>query len=419
MKRAIVHIVGAGLSGLSAAWNLARSGATEIIIHEALPHAGGRRRSFFDEALGLTIDSGNFPLLAAHRAALAMIEAVGARGEWRALDQPGAAFVDMSNAERWTLRPNAGRIPWWLLVEGRRAPRTTLSDYWAARRLISAPPQATVADIAPPSGPLFDRLWRPLTLAALNAEPKRASARLAGHSLSELLQTGGGARAFLPINGFGRALVDPALRSLRRSGVSLRFERRLREINFTDDRASGLEFEHDRVDLGPDDRVVLATPAPIAASLAQWLETPRGYNSAITVHFACPPPKGAPAILGIVNGAFDWLFSYADRLSVTILDAGERIDLPREDLAAQCWRDIAALTGLSDERPGWRVVPLRRASFVVTPEEEARRPPCRTKMRNLYLAGAYVQSAFPDSVEAAVRSGGVAARCVEEDSGAA
>jgi phytoene dehydrogenase-like protein len=223
----------------------------------------------------------------------------------------------------------------------------------------------------------------------------------------------------LPINGFGRALVDPMSRSLRRNGVGLRFERRLKQIGFADDRVSGLDFEHDRVDLGPRDRVVLATPAPVAASLAPWLETPRGHSAAITVHFACPPPKGTPAILGVVNGAFDWLFSYADRMSATIKDAGERIDAPREDLAARCWRDIAALTGLSDERPAWRVIPLRRASFLVSPEEEARRPPCRTKIGNLYLAGAYVESPLPDSIEAAVRSGAVAARCVDEDFGAA
>jgi len=416
MKRATVHIVGAGISGLSTAWRLAQGGATEIVVHEALPHAGGRRRSFYDEALGLTIDSGNFPLLAMNRAALALIEAIGAKSEWRPLDEPGVAFVDMANAERWTLRPNAGRVPWWLLVKRRRAPRTAPRDYWVARRLLSAPLQATVADVAPASGPLFDRLWRPLTLAALNAEPKRASARLAGRALREFLISGGeGARALLPVNGFGRALIDPLLRSLRRSGVSLRFERRLRGVDVVDGRAASLEFEHDRVALSPRDRVVLATPGPTAASLAPFIEAPRGTNAAITVHFACPPPAGAPAILGVVNGAFDWLFSYSDRMSVTIKDAGERIEMKREDLAAQCWRDVAAVTGLSDERPAWRVIPLRRASFVVTPDEEARRPSCRTNLSNLYLAGAYVGAALPDSIEGAVRSGAIAARSIEED----
>src|SRR5260370_34416459 len=92
MKRAVVHVVGAGVSGLAAARALAASGQCEVVVHEAKPHAGGRRRSFYDEALGLDIDTGNFPLLSCWTSALSLIEAAGARGEWREEAEPGVAF---------------------------------------------------------------------------------------------------------------------------------------------------------------------------------------------------------------------------------------------------------------------------------------------------------------------------------------
>jgi hypothetical protein len=250
-----------------------------------------------------------------------------------------------------------------------------------------------------------------LTLAALNCGPETASARLAGGVLREFVSAGGGgARLLAPISSFGRAFVEPLVRRLRRDGALIRFERRLMGLDRGAERLKGLEFEHDRVDLGPRDALILATPGPVAASLVPGLETPRALSAAVAVHFAATPPRGAPMVQGVLNGAFHWLFCYQDRMSVTIKDAGARLDESRQAVAAECWRGVAALTGLSDERPAWRVVPSRRASVLATPEEAARRPPRRTPWRNLFLAGGYVNAALPDSIESAARSGEAAAR---------
>ncbi len=399
------------MSGLAAARALVASGRCDIVLHEAMPHAGGRRRSFYDEALGLEVDTGNFPLLSCWTSALSLIDAAGSRGEWREEAEPGVDFADLASGERWRIRPNAGRMPWWLLNAKRRGLRLNLDDYWSARRLLWATPTATVASLGPSSETAMERLWRPLTLAGLNCGPETASARLAGGYLREFVNAGGrGARLMAPVSSFGRALVDPLVRRLQRDGAMIRFERRLLELDRGAERLEGLEFEHDRVDLGPRDALILATPGPFAATLVPGLETPRGASASLTVHFAAPPPRGAPMVLGVLNGAFHWLFCYRDRISVTIKDAGARIDESRLAIAEECWRGVAALTGLSDSRPAWRVIRSRRASVLATPEETARRPPCRTSWRNLFLAGGYVRAPLPDSIEGAARSGEAAAR---------
>ena len=64
-----VHIIGAGLSGLSAALKLSACGDS-VIVHEATAFAGGRCRSYHDATLGMTIDNGNHLLLSGNRAAL-------------------------------------------------------------------------------------------------------------------------------------------------------------------------------------------------------------------------------------------------------------------------------------------------------------------------------------------------------------
>ena len=410
MRRPIVHIVGAGFSGLSAATHLSAASNAEIVIHERGAHAGGRRRSFYDEALGMPIDSGNYLILPSWRSTIRTLDAIGARAQWREAETGDIAFADMASGERWNLRPNAGRLAWWVLLESRRAPRTFAKDYLQIAKLRGAAANARIADIAPSGGPAAERLWRPFTLAALNMEPARASARLAGALLEETFIGGGrGARMMFPVGEFARAFVEPALKHLRKRGVTIRFERNLRALDFADDRVAALDFDHDRVDLAPQDSLILAVPPWAASALVPGLVAPDAFTATVTAHFAAPAPPHAPRVLGVVNGPIPWLFCYPDRISVSVRDAGALLDEPREKLAAEYWRAVAGLTGLSDAMPAWRLIRQKRAAFAATPEQDALRPDCETGWRNLRLAGAYVQNGLPESMEGAVRSGEVAA----------
>ncbi len=417
MKRPVVHIVGAGAAGLAAAQALGVDGRREVVVHESAPYPGGRRRTFHDDAHGLDFDTGNFPLISSWTASLSLIESVGARGEWREEAEPGVAFADFATGERWRLRPNMGRAPWWLLSGKRRGSSLRFSDFWAARRLISAPSGATIASVAPRNF-AYEKLLRPLTMAALNAAPEAASAELAGSLLRRILFAGGaGMRVLTPDSGFGRAFVEPLTRNLLRLGAAIRFERRLVALDFGPERLKSLEFEHDRIDLGPRDALILATPWSVTAGLVPDVHAPTSASASLTVHFAHSPPARTPTLTAALNGPFDWLFAYHDRLSVTIKDAAARLDAPRERVAAECWLGIAALTALSDALPAWRIVTSRRASSPATPEETARRPPCRTRWQNVFLAGGHVGREFPDSLENSVQSGAQAARlALGEDS---
>ncbi len=407
MKRPTVHVIGAGFSGLSAAVQLAASRDAQIVIHESADRAGGRRRTFFDETTAMTLDSGHDLVLSTWRSALTMIESIGARDEWRELAPGGIAFADMASGERWTLRPNRGPIPWWVLDPRRRAPQTRVRDYWPLARLRRPPATALLRDYAPSDGPAAERLWRPFALAALNTDLDRASARLAGAALGETRL--GGARPLTPVHGLARAFVDPALKTLHRRGVAIRFERQLAALDFSGGRVAGLEFEFDRVVLAPGDAVILATPPRVTAALAPGLSAPQEFNGAISAHFAMGAPRGAPPILGVVNGAFHWMFCRDDRISVAIRDADALMEAPREGLAADLWRGVAALTGLSDATPAWQIIGQKRATFAATPQQDALRPKGETSWRNLFLAGAYVQTGLPDTLESAVRSGAAAA----------
>jgi uncharacterized protein with NAD-binding domain and iron-sulfur cluster len=69
-----VHVIGAGLAGLSGAVRLVDEGR-EVIVHEAASFAGGRCRSYLDPTLGL-IDNGNHLLLSGNREALGYLDRI-------------------------------------------------------------------------------------------------------------------------------------------------------------------------------------------------------------------------------------------------------------------------------------------------------------------------------------------------------
>ena len=52
MTGPITHIIGAGMSGLSAAVSLVKTGHW-VVVHESAGYAGGRCRSFQDDAKGV------------------------------------------------------------------------------------------------------------------------------------------------------------------------------------------------------------------------------------------------------------------------------------------------------------------------------------------------------------------------------
>jgi squalene-associated FAD-dependent desaturase len=405
-----VHIIGAGLSGLSAAVELAERGE-RVVMHEAAKFAGGRCRTYYDNVIDLDIDNGNHLLLSGNWAALGYLTRIGGIGAITQAKKAEFPFADLKSGERWTLRPNSGRLPWWILDSRRRVPGTHAPDYLAPISVLRAAAARTVGEVMPCSGPLYERLWRPVLLAALNTEPAEADARLAASILRETLAAGGRAcRPIVATGGLSAAFIEPALSYLAARRAESRFAHPLREIIFAGQRAIRLDFGDERVELGESDSVVLAVPPVVARALIPGLVVPEHFHAIVNAHFRIAPPENQPLITGVINGMTEWLFAYHDRLSVTISSADRLMDQPRHELAETMWREIVSLTGLpAAPMPRWQIVRERRATFAATPAEAARRPPAETRYANLVLAGDWTDTGLPATIEGSIRSGLTAA----------
>jgi hydroxysqualene dehydroxylase len=410
-----IHVIGAGLSGLSAAIELATEGQ-RVTVHEAAKFAGGRCRTYYDSVIDMEIDNGNHLLLSGNWAARNYLRRIGGLSAMTEAKEAAFPFADLKTGERWTLRPNAGRLPWWILDSRRRVPGTRAPDYLAPLSIFRARDAATVGDVMPCSGPLYEKLWRPVLLAALNTEPAVSDAKLAAQILRETLAAGGHAcRPMVATGGLSAAFIEPAIDYVSKHRGEIRLSHSLREIIFNGDRAVRLDFGDEKIAIDADDGVVLAVPPVVARLLIPGLTVPENYHAIVNAHFRIAPPKNQPLILGVINSMTEWLFAYPNRLSTTISCADRLMEEPRLELADAIWREVSTLTGLAPALPRWQIVRERRATFAATPAESARRPGPETRYSNLVLAGDWTDTGLPATIEGAVRSGLAAAAKLSRD----
>ena len=404
-----VTIAGGGLAGLSAAVSLRQAGIA-VSLSDSAAQFGGRCRSYDDPILGLTIDNGNHLVLAGNVAVAHYLELIGAVRPLTGPDHAEFAFVDLADYQRWTVAINDGHVPWWMLSPRRRVPGTRAMDYLMLVRLLRRGEQR-IDQLIAPHGPLWRKLIDPMFRAVLNTAPEEASSALAGNVVRETLARGGRAtRPLIATHSLSASFIDPALAWLAERGSGATSGRRLRSIDYQGDRVAELQWSDGRQAIAENEAVILAVPPWVALSLVPGLSAPTEHHSIVNAHFAFTRPLAVPRMLGLVGGTAEWLFVYPDRISVTVSAADALLDRDRAELAAIFWNDIQRAYGITDPMPKWQIVKERRATFAATPEQNALRPSARTAWSNLFLAGDWVQTNMPATIEGALRSGENAAR---------
>ncbi|WP_179402829.1 hydroxysqualene dehydroxylase HpnE [Burkholderia guangdongensis] len=404
-----VHVIGAGLAGLSAALELQRRGR-RIVLHDASANAGGRCRSWFDGTLNATLDSGLHLVFSGQRATQRYLRTIGAADRLVGPTHAEFACVDLASRRRWTLRLGGGRWPAWIFDAAARVPDTTPLDYLSLVPLAFARTGRSLGQTMRCDGILWDRWLKPIFLTALNVEPRQATAELVRAFVRDTLASGGPAsRPLVARHGLGSAFVDPALRLLQHGGAAIRLNSRLDALEFGahGNAVDALRIGGARVDLEPGDAVVLAVPPDVAQPLVPDLPAPDAFSAIATAYFAIEPPAGCAPYLSAINGSIDAVRAVDGHLVATIRDAAGRLDAPRDAFARAIWRDVASAVGLTDAEPmpAWQLVVEPRAAFAAIVPQEMKRPASRTRWTNLALAGDWTATGLPATIEGAIRSG--------------
>jgi len=413
-----VHIIGAGLSGLSAAVRLAERDIP-VTVYEGAGQAGGRCRTFYDKHLEREIDNGNHLIMSGNRSALDYLKLIGAEDPLTGPPFALYPFVDVKTGQRWTVRINEGPIPFWVFDKDWRVPDTKVIDYVRAAGIAFAPDDKTVADVVDKASVLFERFWEPLTLAVLNTTPAKGQAKLLWRVIRETFLLGG--QASIPLTartGLGHAFIDPAVNYIKNNGGLVRLNARVRNVWMEGGEITTLNFAEETVTLEDGDQVIFAIPPTRLRDLLPNIDPPDDDASILNIHYrmgASVPRKalGEGPFIGMIGSDGQWAFVRDDVISLTT-SASNAIgtdDLPNDDVVSKIWRETQIALDLGDaEFERVRVIREKRATPDQSPAGAHKRLKPETQWRNLFLAGDHTDTGVPATIEGSIRSGVRAAK---------
>lgn len=417
-------VVGGGYAGLAAAVELARAGK-HVQLFEASQTLGGRARAV--ELDGQQLDNGAHILAGAYRETLRLMRIVdappGVRHHPLRLDYPGEMRIA---APAWLPAPL--HLAWALISARGLSPAEKFAAMAFMKRLkacrFQLPGDTTAAALlAGQPTRLRSLLWEPLCLATLNTPPGRASAQVFANVLRDTLGADRQAsNLLLPITDLSALFPEPAARYLEHRGGQVNRGHRIQAVQRRND---GYFVDGD----GPYEQAILAVAPyhlpPLVARLPELAELSRcvaafAYQPIVTCYLRYPMPARLPwPMVGVASGHAQWLFDLdalrqlPGVIAAVISARGRHQQLEASELAARIHAEIKRI--LPDLKPPvWhRVIAERRATFDCTPG--LRRPPAATGLPGLWLAGDYVASDYPATIEGAVRSGVLAAASAIEE----
>lgn len=422
-----VAVIGGGYAGMAAAVMLAEQ-RMPVTVFEAARILGGRARRV--EHRDATLDNGLHILVGAYSETLRLMRQVGADPERLLLRIPFTWQIH----ERFSLKAARLPAPLHLMAGLLGASGTPFRERLAAARFVLGmrnndyvlPQDITVAMLlerASQGASLTRLLWRPLCVSALNTPIEAASAQAFLNVLRDCLDADReSSDLLLPRADLSRLFPEPAADYIQANGGQVMTGNRVNGIDETRDAftvhcaAQSRDFTHIVCALPPYHAGAFLAGIPALAELADSIGR-LAYQPIYSVYLQYPREVRLPIpMLGFDSALLQWAFDRGalggqhGMIGAVISAEGAHQDLPHDELGRLVHQELQQQLGLLPD-PSWcRVIAEKRGTFACTPG--LGRPESRTRLRHFFLAGDYVASGYPGTVESAVRSGVNAARMI-------
>jgi hydroxysqualene dehydroxylase len=431
-------VVGGGFAGLSAAARLASKGA-RVLVLEAKARLGGRATSFPDRDSGEVVDNGQHVLLGCYTDTFQFLDRVGALGNVRQQPQLSATMIDSRGRRSQFVCPAlpsplhlvAGVLDWdgisWrdrLSVFSMAAPlRLARKSLAPGSSLQAASPGETVENFLLHHGQsarMCEMFWNPLALAACNQRPELAAAPTFVRVLAEMFGADAKAAAVaLPIKPLQEMYAEPARAYLTARGGDVRTGATAK-VHADGDRVAAVEAAGETWET---DRVISAVPWFALSGLFEAVPQPLAGivdranrmdgSPIVTVNLWLDRRVLDDLFVGLPGRAMQWVFDKgalfgegASHVATVTSGASDIVNRTNDELIA------LAMSDLSSALPAARSARVVRASVIREPDAtfslapgQPARPRTETGLRGFFLAGDWIDTGLPATIESAVRSG--------------
>ncbi|GAA3710726.1 hydroxysqualene dehydroxylase HpnE [Nonomuraea antimicrobica] len=426
-----VAVVGGGLAGITAALALAEAGCP-VTLYEARPRLGGAAHSF--QRGGLTVDNGQHVFLRCCTAYRGLLDRLG-----------GTALVSLQNRFDVRVLGGAGRsgrlrraslpgplhfVPalagYRLLGPGDRI--QALRGSLALSRLDPADPVLDTMTFGSwlaahgQGAPVRQALWDLLAVAALNTGVEEVALGPAVKVFkTALLGRPDAADLGIPLVPLGRLHDTAAQEAIARRGGVVRLSAKVTAIEPDAVIVDGVRTKASAVVVATrHEQAATLVPAGAAPGRDAW--SALDASPIINVHALYDRPVMRMPFVAVTGSPVQWVFDKTrvaglgkgQYLAVSVSVADTWIDRPTADIRAAFVPELRSVFPAAREArlTDFFVTRERRATFRQAPGSGALRPHGATRWPGLYLAGAWTDTGWPDTMEGAVRSGLHAARLV-------
>jgi len=442
-KNAVV--IGAGFAGLSAAVALAEKGV-RVTVLEGKPALGGRAYSFPDADTGDFVDNGQHVLMGCYGQTLDFLKRLGAYDqlvfhedlEIEMLAGPGQSATLKTARLPGPLHMTAALLGYrHLSVAERMSVMRGGLRMLAMRRFGGELAHLTVAQ-------LMDRLgqseharrcfWYPMSIATLNDEPESSSAQLLAEVLKRAFFSRRSDSAFVYSRvGLTDLYCTGAKQAIERAGGTVASHSIVEslELGARGDAASVRLRDGRRVDAAdfisavPPPQLLRFLPESAVADAFFSRFTGLSSSPIICVHVWLDREVTNSPFIGFIGTTTQWLFNkrriFAQRgethpgyLSFVISGARQLVDRSNQEILDIVINDLRAMIPASRAAKVVKSLVLKEKNATMAPNLSSRelRPTAKTPIPNFFLAGDWIQTDLPATIESAVISGRAAASAV-------
>ncbi|MFI5236727.1 MAG: hydroxysqualene dehydroxylase HpnE [Ignavibacteriales bacterium] len=420
-----VIVIGGGFAGLSAASFLIKNNF-KVTLLEASPKLGGRAYSFSDKETNTIVDNGQHILLGCYNDTLNFLSLINATQNFHIQKRLNVTFVK-HGFQKFRLKSFGFIYPISLIIGLLNFKAISLSE---RRKLIKiffklafySDEKFSKMNIREwlekenQSQAIQDAFWKILAIGALNTSIEKASAKIFIDILKQIFLNGNkSASIILPKFGLTESYCKSAVEFISGNGGEIILSEPVDKIVISDNEITEIHSSK-KVYLDFDYVVTAISAYSLSRIMSDEIEInfpDFNYSSILNVHLRMSNTNFPDGFFGLINSPVHWVFNKGTHLNIVISDANELVNKEDNEILEMIKNELQKFFLLDPHLiSSHKIIKEKRATFIPSNDIADKRPAQKTQIKNLILAGDWVDTGLPSTIESAVKSGRIASEII-------